>query len=307
MDPYLSTIALAESFEGATWPNPPVAAVAINSHGEVLGMAAHEFSGEPHAEARVLHQVRDPIDTLFVTLEPCNHTGKTPPCTEAILGARPKRVLIGARDPNPRVVGGGAARLAAEGIEVQLVDGPLEARCARLIAPFRKWVTTGQPWVCVKSALRDNGSRIPAPGAKTFSSPASLVLAHHYRRRSGAILTGSGTVLADGPEFTVRHLPDHVRAPRRWLGVIDRRGRLEPLSTARPWIECTKQHFHLRISDDPLEMLAFFGSQGVHRVLVEAGPGLAPVLLPVADEQIEFHVGPEGLTVIKTTPCSQES
>lgn len=305
---FFETIALAESFEGATWPNPPVGAAVLGPHGEIMAIAAHELAGEAHAEAQLLEKVRAHrrVETLFVTLEPCNHFGKTPPCVDAILKVRPKEVVIGTRDPNPKVQGGGARRLEENGIAVKWLEGELARRCADLIAPFKKWSETQRPWVTLKTVFNSMGSMIPPEGQKTFSSEAALVFAHTLRKRSGAILTGSGTVLADWPLFTVRKIPDHSRMPKRWLGVLDRRGRLKS-SAARVWVEGRSQNFNVRVGADLNEMIRFFGAEGVHRILIEAGPELSKSARESADEEVEIRVGSDGLTVIKTIRCSQAS
>ncbi len=227
----------AEAFRGATAPNPPVGCALLDRDGAVLVVAAHRRAGTAHAEAAAIAQCRDAgtidqVDTVVVTLEPCNHWGRTPPCTEAILSTPARTVVIGTRDPNPRVEGGGAERLARAGLSTAWLPetpGPvaaaLSARCIDLIAPFAKRATTGRPWVTVKQALDASGSMIPPPGRKTFTSEAALRYAHVLRKRADAILTGSGTILADHPEFTVRRVPDHADRIRQ-LAILDRRGRV---------------------------------------------------------------------------------
>jgi diaminohydroxyphosphoribosylaminopyrimidine deaminase/5-amino-6-(5-phosphoribosylamino)uracil reductase len=281
-----AAIARAVRFVGATAPNPPVGCVLLDRAGQVLACEAHARAGTPHAEALAIARCREAglaerIHTVVVTLEPCNHHGRTPPCTEAILATPARAVWIGAVDPNPQVAGGGAARLAAAGLDVRRVaDLPhpqaerLEAACRDLIAPFAKRTRTGLPWVTVKQALDGHASMIPPPGAKTFTAAASLDLAHRLRRRADAILTGSGTIAADDPAFTVRRVPDHADK-RRILVILDRRGRTPPayLAGARargfePWVET-----------DLTQALYRLGEAGVLEVLVEAGPQvLASVL-----------------------------
>src|SRR6185437_12882141 len=226
---------LAGRYAGATSPNPCVGAAALDSQGRILSLRAHERAGEPHAEARVIAELAQakPVpdtrpETLVVTLEPCNHQGRTGPCTDAIIRSGFRRVIYGAKDPNPRVAGGGAAKLLAAGIEVlgpeSFADSAIPERCRELIRSFAHWSTSGLPWVTVKTALNQEGSMIPPKGQKTFTSADSLKLAHELRKRADAILTGSGTVLADQPEFTVRHVPDHP-GKVRWVAILDRRGR----------------------------------------------------------------------------------
>ncbi len=296
------TLALeaASRYRGATAPNPPVGAVALDSEGNVLAVGAHERAGLPHAEIRAIEACRaagtlDQLHTLVVTLEPCNHTGRTGPCTEAILRTPVKRVLFGCEDPNPKVSGRGAARLYSAGLEVTHLNSP---ECRELIAPFAKWITTGIPWVTVKVALNSKGSpaeglqaMVPESGHKTFTSPESLRLAHELRRRADAILTGSGTVLADAPEFTVRNVPDHP-GKRRFLAVLDRRDRIP-----REWLLKAEERGFQVVSGLELEpILKRLGELGAHEVLVEAGPTLTRTILDSGlwDEEIRIEVQGEG-------------
>ncbi len=265
---------------GATAPNPPVGCTLLDEAGRTLVSAAHERAGQPHAEARALALARDAglidrVRQVVVTLEPCNHSGRTPPCTEAILASPARAVWIGARDPNGRVAGGGVERLRAAGLAVfelaatDPVFAPLAAECAALIEPFSRWVRTGRPWVVAKQALDAQGGMVPPPGRKTFTSAASLRLAHEMRRQSDAILTGIGTILADWPAFTVRHLPDHPNRTRK-LMVLDRQDRLPPSYRAA----AEARGFAVMTAHAPDEALAALGAAGVLRVLVEAGPRL---------------------------------
>lgn len=272
-------IAAASRFRGATAPNPPVGCCLLDRDGRVLALDAHRRAGTPHAEAGAIAAARaagtaDRIHTVVVTLEPCNHHGRTPPCTEAILSTPARRLVIGAPDPNPAVAGGGAARLAEAGLAVAMAaEDPglagLAGDCARLIAPFAKRATTGRPFVTVKQALDASGSMLPPPGAKTFTSETALRFAHALRRRADAVLTGSGTVLADDPGFDVRRVPDHPER-RRQLAILDRRGRVPAayLDAARD------RGFLPFVARDIGEALDRLGEAGALEVLVEAGPAL---------------------------------
>ena len=283
---FQAAIQKAQQFVGATAPNPPVGAVAVDRHGRILSVQAHERAGTGHAEAKVIADLRErgllaEVDTLFITLEPCNHHGRTPPCTEAILASAIRKVVYGVKDPNPRVAGQGALRLQAAGIDVsECADPELRKACEELIRPFAHWATTGLPWVVVKTALTADSSMIPPPGQKTFTSPESLRLAHELRRRADAILTGSGTVLADRPEFTVRLVPDHPLVAsglkKRRLVVMDRRGR-----TPAEWIrQAESRGFEVLIRTDLQDTLKELGKMGVLEVLVEAGPELSSAYSP---------------------------
>jgi len=293
-------IAQAEAFAGATSPNPPVGCVVLAADGEILACEAHHRAGSSHAEAAALEACRrtgvvDRIHTVVVTLEPCNHQGRTPPCTDAILATPAEAVWIGARDPNPKVHGGGADRLASRGLAIALLDtldhpdAPSLAHAARrLIAPFRTWSRTGRPWLTLKQAIAVDGGMIPPAGRKTFTSRESLVLAHRLRRRADAIITGSGTVLADDPAFTVRHMPDHA-GKRRTLAILDRRGRTPPA-----YIRAAEARgFDVRIHRDIPTMLDELGDEGVLEALVEAGPTLLGAFLDqdLWDEQVVIRQG----------------
>ena len=263
----------AEKFVGATAPNPPVGCIALDRQGKVLLGAAHQKAGTPHAEAAVLSLAEklgkaNLIETLVVTLEPCNHRGRTPPCTEAILKQKNiRRVVFGTRDPNPDVAGGGAARLREAGLEV--IEGVLEEECKFLIRAFAKSVREKRPYVTVKAAFTREGSMIPPAGQKTFMSDASLLLAHELRKRADAIWTASGTVLADDPEFTVRWVPDHP-GKKRFLVLSDRRRRVKDA-----WLKkAEKNGFTVHHAESFEAGLDYLQQKGALEVLVEAGPEL---------------------------------
>jgi len=227
---------LARRGEGLVEPNPMVGAVVADASGKILGAGWHEAFGGPHAEVNALAAAGNAARnaTLCVTLEPCCHQGKTPPCTEAILAAGISRVVVAAGDPNPVVAGRGIAVLRQAGIQVDC--GLLEAEAVRLTAPFRKLVTTGQPWVIAKWAMTldgclalppaEPGQEGSATGHRWISSPDSRALVHELRRRVDAILVGIGTALADDPLLTCR-----PPGPRSLLRVVlDRTARL-PLAS----------------------------------------------------------------------------
>jgi diaminohydroxyphosphoribosylaminopyrimidine deaminase/5-amino-6-(5-phosphoribosylamino)uracil reductase len=271
---------LARGFMGATSPNPPVGAAALDGTGRILSVQAHRKAGQPHAEALVLEDLRvrgllPSLHTMVVTLEPCNHQGKTPPCTGALLQVPSlKKVIFALRDPNPKVAGGGAEALKKAGLEVEELTVPA---ARELLEPFSHWSRTGKPWVVVKTALDASGSMIPPPGKKTFTQESSIRFAHVLRRESDAILTGSGTILADDPKFTVRLVPDHS-GKRRWLAVLDRRKRVP-----ERWLEQARERGLDPIRfETPEEALAELGSKGCLQVLVEAGPTLSRAFLETA-------------------------
>jgi diaminohydroxyphosphoribosylaminopyrimidine deaminase / 5-amino-6-(5-phosphoribosylamino)uracil reductase len=283
---FARALAEAKTWRGSTSPNPPVGCAALDAGGNVLALAAHKRTGERHAEALVIEQCRvagsiGRIDTLLVTLEPCNHTGRTPPCSEAILATPCRAVWIASRDPNPRVAGGGAKRLAAAGLEVQMLrdlahadTATLQREADLLIAPFAKRVTKGMPWITVKQAVDVSGSMIPPTGQKTFTSPSSLKLAHELRKRADAILTGSGTILADNPEFTVRHVPDFAGKQRKLL-IADRR-----VQVPQSYVDVAiARGFDVMRIIDVASALKQAAVDGANEVLIEAGPSITEAVL----------------------------
>ncbi len=281
----------AKQFAGNTAPNPPVGAILLDKKGKVLCGAGHEKAGLPHAEAKAISVAEkmgllSEVHTLVVTLEPCNHTGRTPPCVDAILKSKIKQVVVGARDPNAKVAGGGIERLKKAGIEV--IEGVRKKECRELIRAFTKWSTTGLPWVTVKQAFTHDGSMIPPAGEKTFTSEDSLRFAHELRKRADAIWTGSGTVLADRPEFTVRHVKDFP-GKRRILVLSDRRKQIPA-----DWKKAREsQGFSLWNVEDLLSGLKGLGERGVLEVLVEAGPKLSNAFLESGlwDEHVVIKQG----------------
>ncbi len=302
---FAHAIGLARAHEGATAPNPPVGCVLLDAQGRELAAGAHRRAGMAHAEVEAITLARaaglaDKIDSVVVTLEPCNHQGRTPPCAEAILSTGARQVWIACHDPNPKVAGGGAERLRAAGVAVHVLSDldhpsarPLLADAQRLIAPFAKRSQTCLPFITIKKALAVSGSMIPAAGRKTFTSAGSLDLAHRLRRRADAILTGSGTVLADNPLFTVRRVPDHAEK-QRMLVILDRRRRV-----TETYLDAARQRgFAPHLFDDVHQALQAIGAAGGLEVLVEAGPTLTAHLLSTGqwDEHvlIEQAANPDG-------------
>ena len=277
-------IALAREVEGRTAPNPPVGAVALDETGAVLGGHAHQGAGLPHAEAGLIQKLRaagslDMLHTMVVTLEPCAHYGRTPPCAQALIDAGAKQVIYGTPDPSEAARGGHhlleSARIAVRG-------GFLAEECDALNAPFVKKATTGLPYVVIKRAFRPDGAggwtMRPAEGDKTFTRTGSLTRAHEIRRVCDGMLTGSGTILKDRPSFTVRHVEDHPKFAqgdaKRPLILLDRRGRVPS-----DWIERASARFDLHHADTPEAALKTFADLGCLQILVEAGPALSSSIL----------------------------
>lgn len=197
-------LALAARGLGRTHPNPPVGAVFVRG-GRVLGEGFHTRAGAPHAEVEALRRVRGPLRgaTLYVTLEPCAHHGRTPPCVDALLPLGLRRVVVATVDPDPRVGGRGIRLLRRAGITVDV--GVERAEADRLLAGFRSRVLRGRPQVTLKLAVTLDG-RIAAHGgdARWITGPASRRMAHALRNVTDAILVGAGTVRADDPRLTCR-------------------------------------------------------------------------------------------------------
>ena len=199
-----SALELAAGGTGWVSPNPLVGCVIVNN-GEVVGRGYHERFGGPHAEVHALHEAgnRARGAVLYVTLEPCCHTGKTPPCVDAILQARLGRVVAAMRDPNPRVDGGGLARLESAGVEVTV--GVCEAEARRLNEAFVKYITTRRPFVTSKSAITLDGKIATRSGASRWiTGEAARAAGHQLRHANDAILVGIGTVVQDDPQLTTR-------------------------------------------------------------------------------------------------------
>lgn len=198
---------LAALGTGYASPNPLVGAVIVKD-GVVIGEGYHQKYGMAHAEINAFHDAdscgNDTAEAdLYVTLEPCSHYGKTPPCAEEVISRKIKRVFIGMKDPNPLVAGRGILMLQKAGIEVSC--GILESECRRINEPFIKFITTKLPFVFMKSAMTLDGKIASYTGdSRWVSCPASRELTHHYRNKYMAIMVGCSTVVIDNPELTCR-------------------------------------------------------------------------------------------------------
>jgi diaminohydroxyphosphoribosylaminopyrimidine deaminase/5-amino-6-(5-phosphoribosylamino)uracil reductase len=289
-------LALRLAAQGAGWvsPNPMVGAVVVRA-GRVVGRGYHRRAGLPHAEVEALRQAGEAARgaDLYVTLEPCNHQGRTPPCTQAILAAGVRRVIISGRDPNPQVTGGGVEFLTSKGVEV--TGGVLEPEARRLNAAWFHWVETGRPWVLAKAACSLDGRIATASGeSQWLTSEAARTYGHRLRHRLDAILVGIGTVLADNPQLTARLPRGKSRDPIRI--VLDSRLRLPPEarlvnlnSSAPTWVATTAQahadrvraleELGVKVMVLPAEagrvslpaLLQCLGKRQVQSVLVEGG------------------------------------
>jgi len=202
-------LSLAALGEGRTSPNPLVGAVVLDAAGQLVGEGFHARAGEPHAEVGALAQAgaRARGGTLVVTLEPCCHHGRTPPCTEAVIGAGIARVVVAMADPDPRVAGGGIARLRAAGLEV--IEAVAEAEARRLNRAFVHRVRTGRPLGILKWAMSlDGRTALPNGQSQWISGPEARAWVHGLRARCDAVIVGGGTLRADDPLLTSRSRRD---------------------------------------------------------------------------------------------------
>jgi diaminohydroxyphosphoribosylaminopyrimidine deaminase/5-amino-6-(5-phosphoribosylamino)uracil reductase len=311
-------------------PNPLVGAVIVRD-GEVLGEGWHERYGEAHAEVKAIEACSANIGqagatpdlsgaTLYVSLEPCCHEGKTPPCTEAIVQAGISRVVVASDDPTEKASGRGLGILRDEGIEVVMADGELAARARLLNQPFRKHARTGRPWVLFKSAMTLDGKVATRAGdSQWISCEESRLLAHRWRAAVDAVVVGIGTALADDPQLTAR--PDGIpaepeRQPRRV--VFDSLARLpasSQLLAAADQVPLTVivSRAASRADTDALEAagaqvlvatgeneparvrsaLDQLGADGVTSVLLEGGPHLAGAFLDAGEiDEIRLFLAP---------------
>jgi diaminohydroxyphosphoribosylaminopyrimidine deaminase/5-amino-6-(5-phosphoribosylamino)uracil reductase len=287
----------------STHPNPRVGCVVVQG-AQIVGEGWHARAGEPHAEVYALRQAGAKARgaTAYVTLEPCSHHGRTPPCADALINAGVARVVVAMQDPNPQVAGNGLARLQAAGIEVQC--GVLEAEARLLNAGFIKRMEQGLPLVRVKLAMSLDGRTAMASGeSQWITGPAARAAVQRLRARSSIVLTGADSVLADAARMTVR--PDELglnaeltalamtRPPLRVL--VDGRLRVPlsaPFYQAGPALvaTCAAASARERFLDDGHQLLAIPGTnghvdlrkllqelaaRGANEVLVEAGPRLA--------------------------------
>jgi diaminohydroxyphosphoribosylaminopyrimidine deaminase / 5-amino-6-(5-phosphoribosylamino)uracil reductase len=315
-------IELAGRGVGTVKPNPAVGAV-IARDGQVLGEGWHERFGGAHAEVNAIEAcgMADLVGaTLYVSLEPCCHEGKTPPCTEAIVQAGIGRVVIGSDDPTEKASGRGPGILRDEGVEVVIADGELATRARLLNQAFRKHARAGRPWVLFKSAMTLDGKVATRAGdSQWISGEASRELAHRWRASVDAVVVGIGTALADDPQLTAR--PDGTPAepaeqPRRV--VFDSLARLPPgsqLVTAAAEIPLTivVSRAAARADTDALEAagaqvlvatgeneparvrsaLDQLAQQGVASLLLEGGPHLAGAFLDAGEiDEIRLFLAP---------------
>jgi diaminohydroxyphosphoribosylaminopyrimidine deaminase/5-amino-6-(5-phosphoribosylamino)uracil reductase len=312
------TIELAEQGRGRVSPNPLVGAV-IALGDKSIAEGYHQALGCAHAEVEAIRSAGDRDlgeATLYVSLEPCCHQGKTPPCTDAIREAGIGRVVVGSDDPSEHASGRGLGILRDEGIEVVVADGELAARARLLNQPFRKRARTGRPWVLFKSAMTLDGKVATRAGdSKWISGEASRYRAHHWRAECDAVAVGIGTALADDPLLTARVETVHHQ-PRRVVfdslarlpltGQLVRDARETPLtvvvSRAAPRTSTDALETHgvdvivATGENEPARVcsaLDQLGAAEIGSILLEGGPHLAGAFLDAGEvDEIRLFLAP---------------
>ena len=260
-------IALAKSVDFVRDKNPRVGAVVVSAAGEVIGEGWHAGSGSDHAEVMALHQADGLAtgSTVYTTLEPCASTGVKGPCTHALISAGVTRVVYGQSDPN-QAMAGGAAALATSGVEV--TSGVLLEECVSLNPTWTFAQINNRPWVIWKTATSLDGFVASVDGtSKWITSEESREVVQEIRASVGAILTGTGTVLIDDPLMTARHLSDYQQPLRLVLGQRKIPSESRILAGPNPGA--------VTHGDLAQVLNSLFTEHGIHRVLIEAGPGLS--------------------------------
>ena len=266
-------------------PNPRVGCVLVADDGEVVAEGWHEGAGTPHAEAAALAAAGDRAagTTAYVTLEPCNHTGRTAPCAQALYAAGVRRVVHAQSDPNP-VAAGGADWLRERGVDV--VAGVLADEAEALNRTWTHLVVTGRPWVTWKLATTLDGRSAAADGTSQWiTGPAARADVHDQRARCGAVLVGTGTALADDPHLTARH-PDGTLMDAQPLRVVMGERDLPPQARV---LDDAAPTWHLR-TRSPKEVLEALARAGVHHVWLEGGPTVAAAFMydRLVDEVVAY-------------------
>jgi diaminohydroxyphosphoribosylaminopyrimidine deaminase/5-amino-6-(5-phosphoribosylamino)uracil reductase len=291
---------LAALAEGRTSPNPLVGAVVLDSTGRLVGEGFHARAGQPHAEPGALAQAGDAArgGTIVVTLEPCCHHGRTPPCTEAILSAGIQRVVVALTDPDPRVAGGGLQRLRDAGLEV--ISGVLAAEAADQNRAFVHRVRTGRPWGVLKWAMSlDGRTALPNGASQWISAPPARNWVHELRAQCDAVIVGGGTVRADDPLLTSRgrrcteplrvvlsRSLDLPAAAQLWhqdvaATLVAHAAGVNADSELKLLADLQRQGVQLEALErcEPLALLNALAGRGCNQVLWECGPALASVAL----------------------------
>lgn len=317
-------IELALQAEGRTSPNPLVGSVVVDDDGTIIAEGFHAKAGEPHAEVQALNIAGEAArgKTIYVSLEPCCHHGKTGPCSDRVIASGVKRVVCGMVDPNPKVAGGGLAAIQAAGIETR--SGVLEADCRYLNRAFLKWIQHGTPWVVLKLAATLDGRIADRNGkSRWISGPEARRHVHKLRNTLDAVMVGRATVVADNAELTVREI-DGSRNPIKVIldGALvvgpDARALQGPENNAL--IYCSEEAFAKRQGEfakdtliaTPLHngkldlnwILQSLGSKKIQSVLCEGGSKLAASLLQnhLVDE-LHWIIAPKIIGDVEAIPA----
>lgn len=297
---------LAERGRCTTHPNPNVGCVIV-CDGEIVGEGYTQPAGQAHAERQALQQAGERARgaEMFVTLEPCSHFGRTPPCADAVIAAGIVKVWAALEDPNPLVAGQGLARLRAAGIATEV--GLMQAEAEKVHRDFLTRMRRGRPWLTLKAGMSLDARTAMASGESQWITGAEARAdVHRLRAEAGAVLTSSATVLADDPQLNVRdYTPGLARQPDRI--VFDAQGRVP--ATAKVWADGARRYWLTaqdgaaptgvkrlavgRTADGQLSLkagLEALAAEGVNAVLAECGPGLAGALLKagLVDELVAY-------------------
>jgi diaminohydroxyphosphoribosylaminopyrimidine deaminase/5-amino-6-(5-phosphoribosylamino)uracil reductase len=326
-------LALARKGIGRTSPNPLVGCVIVKD-GAIVGEGWHHKAGTPHAEIHALNMAADSARgaDVYVTLEPCCHTGATPPCSDALIKAGVRRVVAGMRDPNPQVSGGGLAALHQASIETEC--GVLESECRAINLPFIKHITTGLPYVTYKCAMTLDGKIASITGeSRWISCEESRKYVHLMRAHNDAVMVGVDTILADNPQLTVRHVKG--RNPVRIIVDSSLRtpasvGILSGALARKTIIACTEEDVavhqpylqngttvlvcnSLEGRVDLRDLLIKLGKLGIQSILLEGGSRLAGDALTrgLIDECVFFYapkvIGSDGFSPFSITGITDMS
>ncbi len=315
---------LARGGLGRTWPNPTVGCVVVKT-GEIISRARTANGGRPHAEALALQSaIGNRQSTIYVTLEPCSHHGKTPPCAEALINAGVAKVVIGCGDPDPRVSGKGVEILRAAGIEV--VTGVLEKECREVNKGFFKVIEKGLPYVMLKAAMSADGKYLSGDGKpRWMTGEKAREEVHRLRSIYDAILTGTGTILADNPRLDCRLAGLEDSSPVKivvgktaipkdaniWKGKevwLYNHHHLSSSGLTRGSSSLAPSEFVTldpRVKPEDDNILRDLAKRGVTRLMIEAGPKLSNALLEenAVDEVVIFQsaqkLGDEGKEFFK--------
>lgn len=306
-------IDLAKSASGQTSPNPVVGAV-VAKNNQIVGMGAHLKAGEAHAEVHAIKMAGEKAEgaTIYVTLEPCSHFGKTPPCADLVIQSGIKRVVVATTDPNPQVAGRGIKKMQEAGIDVEV--GLLKREADSLNKVFYHYIQTGEPYVTLKSATSLDGKIATSEGhSKWITSEAAREDVHYFRHQHDAILVGVNTVIKDNPSLTTRlHgggknpiriiLDTHLRTPMEAIVVTDHEAETWIITGSevdKPKMETMESkgikvipmnHPNIKIK----EMLQAVGKLGVTSIYVEGGAEVhGSFLQEKAFQQIITYIAPK--------------